>query len=37
MAIAWKHAHATYLRSGLTKIEFYRKHLVEFSDDGRLP
>ncbi len=37
MAIAWKHAHATYLRSGLTKIEFYRKDLVEFSDDGRLP
>lgn len=30
MAIARKQAYAAYFESGLTKIGFYREHLVEF-------
>lgn len=34
MSIAWERAYLAYLDSGLSKAEFYRTRLIEFSSDG---
>ena len=36
MSIAWERAYLAYLDSGLSKAEFYRTRLIEFSNDGRI-